>query len=306
MVITRVLLYILYIINSCCLAGNWFGGYLERGYIRGVCCENIHSRSSTCRDNWVRMDNCVECGLSANGSQLHKHCWDSFFANNEEVAQLMAGAEEELPSEELPILQRTTPLSMDVVDEQMEYYGEMAEDHEEENRRETYSIEDFPKSLLFFNNKRGVVGNKISINRYVTGAVRLESYRLMIQKWNIIIRVPKVSMVIECRWNLQVGEVYHVGCVPESSRDVVTKACIKIVEFERQDFSEYMRDNLEYFFCGDCSYSICDNYVDWEPYVTGRAYAALKQKHVMIEARMGSDIKFALEVSENALLSTDE
>lgn len=219
-----------------------------------------------------------------------------------EVAELMAGGEESLPTEEQEKeaieVQRDTPLSVP------EYYQEMGADHCEEYKRVTFDVDVFPKSLVDCIPKTGIVDSKITINRYLSSGVSIVMYRLMESQWSNIIRETSVSMVASLYFDLSDRYSYHEWCVPEESKENCTVACMKIVDFDNFELSAYIADNIDMFFCHGCDRSIVYNFCNWSAKMCSIANAALCQKNVITTLYSGDDIKFELQVKYDAIMKT--
>jgi len=236
---------------------------------------------------------------------------------DEEVAELMAGSQESLPTEdeenEADEVQRDTPLSaeeyfaelVELENKHAEaYYQEVGKEIEEEYKRVTFPVDVFPKNLLACIPESGIINGKIAINRYLSQSVGITMYRLMKTKWDNIIREPVVNMSSSLFFDLDGYCSYHEWCVPEESKNTCTRACIKLVDFENSKLSEYIHDHLEIFFCQTCDTSIINNYCNWNAKLCGEAATALQQKNVINTLFIDDDIKFQLQVEFDGLLVT--
>nr|QOD39461.1 NS3 [uncultured densovirus] len=244
---------------------------------------------------------CAHCHMCTNGSQVHRSCLQ-YYCDNAEVSELMAGPEESLPTEEqeniADAIQPSVPLTAEA------YFIEMGEAHAEEYKRVTFNTDVFPKTLVDFIPESGIVDGKITINRHLIGSCSILMYRLMKTQWANLICEPFVNMAAELYFDLADRYGYHEECIPDEKRDTCTPACIKIVNFESTELSEYIEENLELFFCQGCDRSIINNYCNWSAKLCSDANAALSQKNV-ISTVWGVDddaIKFELQVKYDGLL----
>ena len=189
---------------------------------------------------------CAHCGLCTNGSQVHRSCF-KFLAEDEEVAQLMAGPEESLPTSTEEKI--ADALQSDEVLSEEAYYVEMGELHDEEYKRVSLDIKTFRKTLVDCIPESGIVDGKITINRYLNSNCSIVMYRLMKTVWDNIIREEDVNMVAGLYFDLYDRVSYHEWCIPENRTETCSEACIKIVNFKNCDLSEYISENLGLFFC---------------------------------------------------------
>nr|QOD39471.1 NS3 [uncultured densovirus] len=241
---------------------------------------------------------CAECGLCTNGSQVHRNCMKNYL-EDAEVAELMAGSEESLPTagEEkvADALQSDVPMSAEA------YYIEMGETHDEEYRRIIFDTSVFRQTLVDCIPETGIVAGKISISRYLNGSCSLLMYRLMKSQWENIIREPSVSMVSSMYFDLNDRCSYHEWCIPDEAKEDCTEACIKIVDFENSDLSAYIADNLKLFFCQGCDRCVILNFCDWDPKLCSDANAALSQPNV-ITTMYKDGIRLEVQVKHDGLL----
>ena len=226
---------------------------------------------------------------------MHRTCWKSsetlltkaeLEEEDDEVRELLARAQESVPSEEdekeMSAMQRDTPLSARQHLEELDAYQEMAEEHREEYRRETFGVETFPPGLLGFIDKSAIVDNNVTINRWLNSGVSIQMYRLMKVKWDMLIRKPRIAMVFKVMYNLETDVMYHdETCIPSEEKKNCTVGCVKLSEIEKEDLQEFIDENLNIFFCAGCDRSIVDTFDKWPAKVLGEIATQLVQSKVM-------------------------
>jgi len=244
---------------------------------------------------------CQHCGLCTNGSQVHRNCLE-YYLNDEEVSELMAGPAESLPTSEeeelADALQSDVPLSAEA------HEIEAGEAHAEEYKRITFDVSVFQKNLVDCIPEVGVVGGKITINRYLSRSCSILMYRLMKTQWTNLIRVPEVNMISLLYYDLKERCSYHDECIPEEIKATCTVGCMKITRFESNDLCDYIADNLDVFFCQGCDRSMIENYSNWDKELCRKAGIALGQKKMItcVFDHKGESL-FELQVKNDGLLT---
>lgn len=184
----------------------------------------------------------------------------------------------------------------------LEYYEKMGEEHAEEHRRETFGVETFPPGLMGFIDKSDIIDNNVTINRWVNSGVSIQMYRLMKVKWDLLIRKPRISMVLPVMYNLDLDVMYHDEyCVPSEEKNNSTVGCIKLMAIENDVLQEFMDRNLNIFFCAGCAKSIVGCYDNWPAKDLGMMATKLVQRSEMHVLKNEDETVFQLTTEFDAI-----
>ncbi|QHG62571.1 NS3 [uncultured densovirus] len=223
---------------------------------------------------------CDRCGLCTNGSQLHRSCFKDWgvtlMAEDEEMSELMAGAEESLPTaeeEETAIaLQRDTPLSMqyeemstfenNLLFEQTYQFETCKTDVDIvfETLSKNYPDEDFNSSDF----------QRLDIHKYLTSEMTKLEFFIAHNQWdyefahypkNIPVRMRK-GVVTRFNNSEQQHNVYHMSCIDTEHSGFTaggfTKGLLTVEARNVKEFFDIIIDSPEMFFCKYCEHYMFD------------------------------------------------
>ncbi len=202
---------------------------------------------------------CFSCKESTNGSQVHRHCMKDYM-DDREVAKLMAGPEECLPTEEqeeeAESLRRDTPLSME--DEENIFHEmyrfEMVKtdiDCVFATLQSAYPDEDFGITCL----------ERIDIHRYLSDEVFKKEFFMANNQWGTDFANYEKNKPIRMRkgiitkFDRSDHKVYHPKCVKNVCiENGYTKGLVTVEASNVDQFFTCIIDNPNAFFCGVCQY----------------------------------------------------
>lgn len=209
---------------------------------------------------------CTVCELCTNGSQIHRSCWKF-------SASLLAGSEEELPTEEMEAeaiaVQPDTPLSAET-----ESNSSIGEAFEEEmdgmvwQFKHTITDIDVAQKYLVKNypdeDFNGTMFQRISLPTYLSCEVSKFQFFLMQNQWGKEIFHSKGPYRMRKGLHVRKGKIYHLNCVDDESDgyDVgqFTRGILTVESPSRTKMLNMMRKYPDYFFC-----TVCEQYVFFGP-----------------------------------------
>lgn len=194
---------------------------------------------------------------------MHRSC---FRVEDEEVKQLMAGAEESLPTreeeEEMQGVQRTTPLTAQQYYDELAYYSKIGEEMEELYRKVEVDVERIPADCWAYFPEAAVHDGKIYIYRWINSNVSMDMFRLMRRFFGCI--VPKgVRTVYPVSVDMEHGNTYHIGCEEEDKENgIFTEGFLEIHNLGVEKMNEVIEEDMETFFCYGCHKYIFNDHLE--------------------------------------------